>query len=346
MKVHSGELSSLVDRAIKAEPSKKEDKELFALLLAALANTQATTELRVPALQGEQGVGSKIDQVLKDVPDGTAALQLLLSIPKEIAAQPAALTDSQVTGLSEQTPAPLTAPAPEGDEQWPAAAKSLELAVHPHLREEVLGEAPSAEPTGTNLEPVVEFEEPALAAAVPLGSESLVFVPAGLEPVQPNTEQLRPEVPKLAGEPAAVTPNATVPLPLTMPTGEAQISAESLQQLRTEIIAFSNNPLRPSITLEISPPEYGRVMVSAERGPEGQVVIRLVVENPLAKALVAEQLPPTFAGTSATSALVTVFTTEEYQEYREQRRGQDPERQKRQRQRRPTPRSHEVEFVI
>ena len=134
-------------------------------------------------------------------------------------------------------------------------------------------------------------------------------------------------------------------LPAVTPSSPV-VSAETLQQLRTEIISFSNNPIRPTITLEVSPPEYGRVVVSAERDPQGLVTVRLIVETPAAKQAMAQQLPQVFAGAASTSTTVTVLTTEEYQEFREQQRERNSDRNKEQRERRRREQPHEVEFVI
>jgi len=97
--------------------------------------------------------------------------------------------------------------------------------------------------------------------------------------------------------------------PLTM----EPLAPTFMQNLQTEIISFASHPTRPELTLEITPPEYGKVIVSAERESGGQVVVRLITETPQAKAALLEHLPritPTLE--------VRVYTAEEYRDYRDE----------------------------
>jgi len=86
-----------------------------------------------------------------------------------------------------------------------------------------------------------------------------------------------------------------------------------MQNLQTEIISFAAHPTRPELTLEITPPEYGKVIVSAERERGGQVVVRLITETPQAKAALLEHLPR-----STPTLEVRVYTAEEYRDYRDE----------------------------
>jgi hypothetical protein len=92
-----------------------------------------------------------------------------------------------------------------------------------------------------------------------------------------------------------------------------------------EIVSFVQNPSRPQVTVEIHPPEYGRVLVSGEMDPQGGVAVRLVVENSAVKehvVLYLQRFP--------TPAEVEVMTREEYREHGEssgQRRREEGSRQ-------------------
>ena len=86
-----------------------------------------------------------------------------------------------------------------------------------------------------------------------------------------------------------------------------------MQNLQTEIISFASHPTRPEMTLEITPPEYGKVIVSAKRERGGQVVVRLITETPQAKAALLEHLPR-----STPTLEVRVYTAEEYRDYRDE----------------------------
>jgi len=98
--------------------------------------------------------------------------------------------------------------------------------------------------------------------------------------------------------------------PLTM----EPLAPTFMQSLQTEIISFAAHPTRPELTLEITPPEYGKVIVSAERESGGQVVVRLITETPQAKAALLEHLPR-----STPTLEVRVYTAEEYREHRDER---------------------------
>ncbi len=91
--------------------------------------------------------------------------------------------------------------------------------------------------------------------------------------------------------------------------------------------------------LEIHPPEYGRVLVSAESGPGGAVVVRLVVETPAVKEHVLLHLQR-----FPVPAEVEVMTFEEHREQGELngQRGREESR------RQPPPRKDKstTEFTI
>jgi len=86
-----------------------------------------------------------------------------------------------------------------------------------------------------------------------------------------------------------------------------------------EVVSFVESPSRPQITLEIHPPEYGRVLVTAESG-EGGVTVRLVVESTFVKEQVLMHLQR-----FPVPAEVEIMTYEEYREQGEQhsRRGRE-----------------------
>lgn len=92
------------------------------------------------------------------------------------------------------------------------------------------------------------------------------------------------------------------------------VSEASLQALRMEIVSFVQSPSRPQVTLEIHPPEYGRVLVSGEVDPQGNVAVRLVVENNAVKEHVLLHLQR-----FPVPAEVEIMTFEEYREHGESR---------------------------
>ena len=286
MRIQTLEPAIALELPAKAESGKKEGNDLFALLLAALAGVQVTTDMRTVPTSEQQTTGepsSQIEDLLRALPEGTTVEQLLLNLPKESPVMGALLTEFSSTlhvasNDSQGMPREVADDSP-GPKGLPEIAGESTLDFVPEIR-----------PLDKDLTPPVPSAIMAAAA-----------IPLELNPGQPRDEQsavneprqqspdltLQPErveaAPVMSGEaPQAAVP-ATSPLPV--------VSAQSLQQLRTEIISFSNNPIRPTITLEVSPPEYGRVMVSAERDAGGQVIVRLIVETPAAKEAMAQQLP-------------------------------------------------------
>ena len=140
----------------------------------------------------------------------------------------------------------------------------------------------------------------------------------------PRTDSPEPSPSSLqTGETGPASPG--VRLSTAPPVAEA-----SLRALRMEVIAFVQSPNRPQVMLEIHPPEYGRVLVSGELGPEGAVAVRLVVETHAVKEQVLMHLQR-----FPVPAEVEVMTFEEYREQgessgkqrREESRRQPPSRQ-------------------
>lgn len=347
MRIQSSEPVVALELPSKTEAGKKESTDVFALLLAALAGVHVNQEARIVA-SIEQGAktdqeanspNTQIEALLRALPEGTTVEQLLLNLPKESPVMGALLE------FSMNSDAPLGAPE---------VLEVSEVAKVPTDTVTIAGETapvsiPETEnvndvPTAEGQDTTQEQASVVLAVASINSGQPRVEQPATLtpEPQRPDSTPLPQRVeaaPVVLGDsPQVVVPAVTPALPV--------VSAESLQQLRTEIISFSNNPIRPMITLEVSPPEYGRVLVSAERDAQGQVTVRLVVETPAAKQAMAHQLPQAFAGATSTPTTVSVFTTEEYQEFRQEQRERNSDRNKQQRERRQRQHPHEVEFVI
>ena len=113
-----------------------------------------------------------------------------------------------------------------------------------------------------------------------------------------------------------------------------------MQRLKTEIISFAAHPTRPELTLEITPPEYGKVIVSAEQERGGQVVVRLITETPQAKTALLEHLPR-----STPTLEVRVYTAEEYRDYRDERQ-KEQGRERQEQPARQSKREERVEFKI
>jgi hypothetical protein len=112
------------------------------------------------------------------------------------------------------------------------------------------------------------------------------------------------------------------------------VAEASLQSLRMEIVSFVQNPSRPQVTLEIRPPEYGRILVRGEMDQQGRVAVRLVVESSVVKEQVLLHLQR-----FPVPAEIEIMTFEEYSEHSEssgrQRREEAP-RQAPRRQEKPT----------
>lgn len=164
----------------------------------------------------------------------------------------------------------------------------------------------------------------------------------------PDNKALRQEAPRIAmeqgqpqrtQEPRGVDPQVTA-LPRPVEPVARPIASETLSALRTEIVSFSTNPTRPAIILEVNPPEYGRVLVSAEQ-EAGRVMIRLVVDNLLAKEHLLAQLPKV-----QSAAEIAVVTTEEYREKQQASGGRENPRQGNQQQTRENKKDQRVEFVV
>ncbi|MDP3488307.1 MAG: hypothetical protein Q8S19_10335, partial [Bacillota bacterium] len=286
---------------------------------------------------------AQIEDLLRALPEGTTVEQLLLNLPKESPVVSTLLKEFNVNSDTAQE----------------VANDSQAVIDLPHIAGD-LAPLVKSEVGNDRAEDLQEFKD--LPAAVEKSTVNVEDTISPLTQVPPEASmgqpRQRPEVSMSQQQRSESTPQpqrieaapvmSGVPqtaVPLTAPSLPA-VSAESLQQLRTEIISFSNNPVRPTITLEVAPPEYGRVVVSAERDAAGQVTVRLVVETPAAKQAMAQQLPQAFAGATSTSTTISVFTTEEYQEFREEQRERNSDRNKQQRERRQRERTHEVEFVI
>jgi len=112
-----------------------------------------------------------------------------------------------------------------------------------------------------------------------------------------------------------------------------------LRTLRAEIISFVTQPDRSSITLEITPPEYGKVLINASQ-EQGLSVIRLVAETHAAKIALLEHMPKPTA-----SLEVRVYTAEEYRELLDDR-GSGAESEGERRQKEPKRQSRDIEFRI
>jgi len=132
---------------------------------------------------------------------------------------------------------------------------------------------------------------------------------------------------------------AALPSPQGLTYADSSIAPVFLRALRTEILSFATRPDRASLTLEITPPEYGKIVISAEQ-EQGVSVIRLVTETAAAKVALLEYLPkpmPTLE--------VRVYTADEYRESNEDF-GQGPDWDRERREREPNRRNKEIEFKV
>ncbi|MBS3872626.1 MAG: hypothetical protein KGZ92_04990 [Firmicutes bacterium] len=251
------------------------------------------------------------------------------------------------TGFAAQTGTPMLVA-----EQVPLARVEVqsapEVSLHPKVAEQAnLSAVAKSEPLPLPAAQVVvapsndSVAQP--SAQVPV-AEYVASAPVVPAPVVPAREGFRITRPALQTAPDTNISdlsgtNATTSAP-TPPTPREVVAPAFVQRLNMEIISFAAHPTRPELTLEITPPEYGKVIVSAERERGGQVVVRLVAETPQAKMALIEQLPK-----STPSLEVRVYTADEYREqheakHREQsrERQEQPERQGR--------REDRVEFKI
>ena len=347
MRIQPAESAVALELPTKTESDKKTSTDLFALLLAALSGIPIPTEVKaVPNLEQQTNgaANAQIEALLKALPQGTTVEQLLLNLPKESSAMSALLIelrkdldiDPKVATISDTS---IDAPEMAGESANLIKPEAKALPEVKPLDNDITEASPEGQTkTADTVLPLTQVPSQAsLAQSSQQNGSSLSQQPR--PETNPRPQHVEASVPVASGEvPQASLPAVTTSLPV--------VSAETLQQLRTEIISFSNNPIRPTITLEVSPPEYGRVVVSAERDPQGLVTVRLVVETPAAKQAMAQQLPQVFAGAASTSTTVTVLTTEEYQEFREEQRERNSDRNKEQRERRRREQPHEVEFVI
>ncbi|KAF0195872.1 MAG: hypothetical protein FD169_1172 [Bacillota bacterium] len=341
MRILPTESNVALELSAKTEPGKTDSNDFLALLLAALAGVQVNIEVRTAANNGQETNGepnAQIEDLLRALPEGTTVEQLLLNLPKESPAISALLLE--FSAISESA----------GEIAKDSQAPNMDLP-------EMTGEAtPAFAPEFKVIDKGASTKGQDLAPETPSTVRPVATVPLEVNSGQPRVEQpvvsvpgqqspestLRPQrvddAPVLSGQ----VPQVAVPASPSLPV----VSAESLQQLRTEIISYSNNPVRPMVTIEVSPPEYGRIVVSAKRDAQGQVTVRLVVETPAAKEALAQQLPQAFAGATYSSTTISIFTMEEYHEYREEQRQRNSDRNKQQRERSRRERPHEVEFVI
>ncbi|MBT9136830.1 MAG: hypothetical protein DDT34_01916 [Firmicutes bacterium] len=123
--------------------------------------------------------------------------------------------------------------------------------------------------------------------------------------------------------------------PVVTPT----VSPAFIRELSAEIIAFAQNPTRATLTLEVTPREYGRVIVSAEM-EQGVAIIRLVTETVAAKIALLENLPrptPTLE--------VRIYTADEYREWAENPQHGRP-KEDGQEHRQPRKKESNVEFKV
>ena len=251
------------------------------------------------------------------------------------------------TGFAAQTGTPMLVA-----EQVPLARVEVqsapEVSLHPKVAEQAnLSAVAKSEPLPLPAAQVVvapsndSVAQP--SAQVPV-AEYVASAPVVPAPVVPAREGFRITRPALQTAPdtnisdlSGTNAATSAPTPLTP---REVVAPAFVQRLNMEIISFAAHPTRPELTLEITPPEYGKVIVSAERERGGQVVVRLVAETPQAKMALIEQLPK-----STPSLEVRVYTADEYREqheakHREQsrERQEQPERQGR--------REDRVEFKI
>jgi len=371
MKIASADMTQVIASVAKGGEEKKEENgDLFALLLAALTTVQTSPVQQVVPNTGQQvtveGASpiapSRLQSLLSALPDGLTIEQLLMQIPKTTVDETSEVNNTAVVSESEDAVLEILNMKPEvasseSTKEQSDLLEPLELIEAKEVEPEipiVSTQASTTEGTSTVLEITQATESTTtpikLSTNTPLpvqpdnNSPIPQSVPKENVPVSVSLDTGNNKLPAPADGQAPVTAGPSTPIVTNVP---AEISPESLQQLRTEVVTYSNNPSRPSVTLEITPPEYGRVMVRAETTPQGQVTIRLVVETPLIKEAVLQQLPPALAGSTATPTTVAVYTAEEYQEFTEERqKGNQSDRERRQRQRREIKEPRQVEFVI
>ena len=309
MRIQPAESAVALELPPKTESDKKASTDLFALLLAALSGVQVTTEVKAvpnPEQQTNGAANAQIEALLKALPQGTTVEQLLLNLPKESSAMNALLIELRkdldiapdvdaISDTSNDVPG-TSVDVPEIEGELATLVESEVIALDEDITKalpKIVGESQAK--TADTVLPATQV--PSQASLVQPSQQTDSSLSQQPRPeTNPQPQRVEAAVPVASGEvPQAALPAVTPSQPV--------ISAETLQQLRTEIISFSNNPIRPTITLEVSPPEYGRVVVSAERDAGGQVTVRLIVETPAAKQAMAQQLPQVFAGATSTSTI-------------------------------------------
>lgn len=348
MKIQTTDLAAALKGLLKNGTDKKADGDMFAMLMAALTNAVQPQTTITPETSPDTH-----PHVLADT---TPIQTLLANLPQ----QGGIATPLFTSGISPEILAAaqaLLAEANSGEDNGLTPE-------HQHGSEVRQSSDASA---GSNEEPAVHILVESTTRTVPSMGESAVTpdehlapeemqAALNLSPIQPiATPELEQQnvadnsPARRVDEPRQHLPvlNASSPLVERPQVALPVATAQSMELLRTEIISFANNPTRPTVTLEIAPPEYGRVTVAAESDVAGRVTVRLVVDNQVVKEAIGQQVQPLFAGTSQNSpTTVAVFTTEEYQQYREQQRERNQDGNRKGRERRHPQNPQQVEFVI
>jgi len=158
-----------------------------------------------------------------------------------------------------------------------------------------------------SIRPLVTAQEqsrPALHSPRPAQAIPDIYTP----PVVTDTAAARgAEAESEPARPTAVAAESFARTPVVAPS----VSPTFIRELNAEIIAFAVRPTRSALTLEVTPREYGRVIVSAEM-EQGVAIVRLVTETVAAKVALLEHLPKPTA-----TLEVRVYTADEYKEWAE-----------------------------
>jgi hypothetical protein len=122
-----------------------------------------------------------------------------------------------------------------------------------------------------------------------------------------------------------------------------ELSTPSASNLRAAVVSYVNAPGRAELVLNLTPPDYGQVVVRAQAAGNGQTVITLIVENAAVRAALLPQLPPVSA-----NVVLELYTREEYAEADLRGRQEGQQRRQNEEQGNNSRRRNEseVEFVV